>query len=47
MELVLFILLMVIFASLVWVLRKNRIQSVQEIEHLSARLRMLEDKSPQ
>ena len=46
MELIIFIFLIFVFAFLVWVLRKNRIWNEQEISHLGARLRLLEDKSP-
>jgi hypothetical protein len=46
MELVVFIFMIVIFASLIWLLRKNRISNQQEIAHLSARIRLLEATSP-
>jgi hypothetical protein len=45
MELLLFILGIGIFAALIWILRKNRIQSEEEISRLSARIKELEDKS--
>ena len=45
MDIILIILLMGIFVGLIWILRKNRIQSEQEIAHLNARLKLLEDKA--
>ena len=39
------ILLIGIFVGLIWILRKNRIRSEEEIAHLNARLKLLEEKS--
>ncbi|MFB3078913.1 MAG: hypothetical protein ACE1Y4_13015, partial [Lysobacterales bacterium] len=42
---ILLILLIGIFVGLIWILRKNRIRSEEEIAHLNARLKLLEEKS--
>ena len=45
MGIFLFILGVAIFVALIWILRKNRIRSEEEISLLNARVKELEDSS--